>query len=115
MRQRCLAEATGTFCLVFAGTGAVVIDSVSGGAITAYCRNLRLQDADALGGLARWAILTFVILIALDEVQVGGDIVRQTFLIVLAGLVFALALAFGMGGREWAAEILERLWPRKKP
>jgi aquaporin Z len=34
MRQRCLAEATGTFCLVFAGTGAVVIDTVSGGAVT---------------------------------------------------------------------------------
>jgi aquaporin Z len=34
MRQRCLAEATGTFCMVFAGTGAVVIDNVSGGAVT---------------------------------------------------------------------------------
>lgn len=34
LRQRCLAEATGTFCLVFAGTGAVVIDTVSGGAVT---------------------------------------------------------------------------------
>jgi hypothetical protein len=86
-----------------------------GGAITAYCRNLRLQDAEALGALARWAILTFVVLIALDELQIGGDIVRQTFLIVLAGMVLALALAFGLGGREWAAEILERLWPRKKP
>ena len=34
MRQRCFAEATGTFCMVFAGTGAVVIDHVSGGAVT---------------------------------------------------------------------------------
>jgi aquaporin NIP len=29
-----LAEALGTFCLVFAGTGAIVIDQVSGGAVT---------------------------------------------------------------------------------
>ena len=36
MRQRCLAEATGTFCLVFAGTGAIVIDSVSGGAAVTH-------------------------------------------------------------------------------
>src|SRR4249919_3403908 len=28
------AEALGTFCLVFAGTGAIVINDVSGGAIT---------------------------------------------------------------------------------
>lgn len=85
-----------------------------GGAITAYFRNVHLQDADLMGNLARWAILAFVVLIALDQVNVGGDIVRQTFLIILAGVVLALALAFGLGGREWAAEFLERWWPRRK-
>ena len=85
-----------------------------GHSISAYLRNIHIQDAELLGNLARYAILTFVVLIALDQVNVGGDIVRQTFLIVLAGLVFALALAFGLGGREWAAELLERWWPRKK-
>lgn len=83
-------------------------------AITAYCRNVHIQDADLLGRLAQYAILTFVVLIALDQVNIGGDIVRQTFLIVLAGLVFALALAFGLGGKEWAAEMLERWWPRRR-
>lgn len=71
-------------------------------------------DAELIGRLAQYAILTFVVLIALDQVDVGGDIIRQTFLIVLAGVVFALALAFGLGGKEWAAEILERFWPRKR-
>ena len=83
-------------------------------AITAYCRNIHMQDADLLGRLAQYAILTFVVLIALDQVNVGGDIVRQSFLILLAGLVFALALAFGLGGKDWAAELLERWWPRRK-
>ena len=32
--RRMIAEAVGTFCLVFAGTGAVVIDSVTGGGVT---------------------------------------------------------------------------------
>jgi hypothetical protein len=85
-----------------------------GNAITAYCRNVHLQDAEVLGRLAQYAIVTFVVLIALDQVNIGGDIVRQSFLIVLAGLVFALALAFGLGGRDWAAEMLERWWPRRK-
>lgn len=84
-------------------------------AVGAYGRNIGLQDADLLGRIARYAILVFVILIALDQVGIGGDIVRQSFLIVLAGLVFALALAFGLGGRHWAADLLERWWPRKKP
>jgi flagellar biosynthesis protein FliQ len=85
-----------------------------GNAVTAYCRNVHLQDSDILGRLAQYAIVAFVVLIALDQVNVGGDIVRQTFLIVLAGVVFALALAFGLGGKEWAAEMLERWWPRRK-
>ena len=85
-----------------------------GNAVVAYCRNVHLQDADVLGRIAQYAILAFVVLIALDQVNVGGEIVRQTFLIVLAGIVFALALAFGLGGREWAAEMLERWWPRRR-
>ena len=85
-----------------------------GNAVTAYCRNVHIQDADILGRLAQYAIIAFVVLIALDQVNVGGDIVRQTFLIVLAGVVFALALAFGLGGKDWAAEMLERWWPRRK-
>jgi hypothetical protein len=32
----------------------------------------------------------------------------------LGGLVLALALAFGLGGREWAASMLERWWPQRK-
>jgi len=85
-----------------------------GNAITAYCRNVHIQDAELLGRLAQYAIVTFVVLIALDQVNIGGDIVRQSFLIVLAGLVLALALAFGLGGKDWAAGILERWWPRRK-
>lgn len=34
MRQRLIAEALGTFTLVFAGTGAIVVNQVSGGAVT---------------------------------------------------------------------------------
>jgi hypothetical protein len=87
---------------------------VIGNAVSAYGRNIHLQDADLLGSIARYAIVTFVVLIALDQVNVGGDIVRQTFLVILTGVVFALALAFGLAGKDWAAELLERWWPRKR-
>jgi len=85
-----------------------------GHAVTAYCKKVHLQDSELLGRICQYAILVFVILIALDQVNVGGEIVRQTFLIVLAGVVLALALAFGLGGKEWAAEMLERWWPRRR-
>lgn len=34
MLHRCVAEAIGTFCLVFAGTGAIISNQVSNGAVT---------------------------------------------------------------------------------
>ena len=83
-----------------------------GNAVVTYGRNVGIQDADFLGRLAQYAIVAFVVLIALDQINVGGDIVRQTFLIVLTGVVLALALAFGLGGKDWAAALLERWWPK---
>jgi hypothetical protein len=82
-----------------------------GNAVISYCRSAGVRDGDALGRLARYAILAFVLIIALDQLDIGGAIVRQAFLIVLGGLVFAIALAFGLGGREWAAARLEQWWP----
>jgi hypothetical protein len=81
------------------------------GVVVAYCQGAGIRDAQALGRLARYAIMAFVIMIALEHLEIGGVIVRQTFLIILAGVMLALALAFGLGGRAWAAAHLERWWP----
>ena len=85
-----------------------------GSAVTTYCLDARIPDADLLGKLAQYLIMAFVIMIALSQVEVGGDIVQRTFLVILAGIVLALALAFGLGGKEWAASLLERWWPRHR-
>jgi hypothetical protein len=83
-----------------------------GGAVHTYCMDAQIPDADLLGGIARSLIVIFVVMIALSQVEIGGDIVQRTFLIILGGLMLALALAFGLGGKEWAAAMLERWWPR---
>ncbi|HEY5638179.1 MAG TPA: hypothetical protein VIS77_14920 [Burkholderiales bacterium] len=98
--------------IVIVAFGAYFARVVSGTVVT-YCRTVGMQDAEMLGRIAQYAILVFVALIALDQVEVGGEIVRQSFLILFAGLVFALALAFGLGGREHAADLLDRWLPRK--
>jgi len=85
-----------------------------GEAVQTYCSDAQIPDSDILGKLARYLIMTFVVMIALSQIEVGGDIVQRTFLIILAGFVLALALAFGLGGKEWAAAMLERWWPSRK-
>lgn len=84
-----------------------------GATILTYCKNAGVRDGELLGRLAQYTVLAFVVLISLDHLGVGGDIIRQTFLIVLGGVVLALALAFGIGGQRWAAQLLERWWPRR--
>ena len=84
-----------------------------GDTVITYCRNVKMQDALLLGKLAQYAVLAFVVLIALDQIKVGGDIIRASFLILLGGVVFAIALAFGLGGKDWAAERIEEWWPRR--
>jgi len=83
--------------------------------VNAYLRNVGISDADLLGHIAQYAIVGFVLLIAIDQLDFGGRLVQTTFLIVLGGIVFALALAFGLGGRERAAALLERWFPRQPP
>lgn len=85
-----------------------------GGAVHSHCVDAQIPDADMLGRIARYLIMAFVVMIALSQVEIGGDIVQRTFLILLAGLVLAFALAFGLGGKEWAAAMLERWWPRHR-
>src|SRR6185369_3256909 len=82
------------------------------GSVTIYGRNVGFDEAPLLGRLARYAVLLFVVLIALEQLGIAGDIIRESFLIILAGVVLALALAFGLGGRQWAANLLERWWPQ---
>ena len=85
-----------------------------GNAVQTYCMDAQIPDGDVLGRISRYLIMTFVVMIALSHVEIGGDIVQRTFLIILAGFVLALALAFGLGGRNWAASLLQRWWPQAR-
>ncbi|HEU4460349.1 MAG TPA: hypothetical protein VFR90_14610 [Methylibium sp.] len=79
--------------------------------VQTYAQGLKLGEAEMLGRLARYGVLVVVLVLAVDQLDIGGALLRQSFLIVLGGLVFAVALAFGLGGREWAAARLESWWP----
>ena len=85
-----------------------------GDAVHTYCTDAQIPDADVLARIVRYVIMTLVVMIALSQVEIGGDIVQRTFLIILAGLMLALALAFGLGGKDWAAALLERWWPQQR-
>lgn len=80
-------------------------------ALTTYLHNVGVGEALLVGRLALYAIMIFVIMIALDQLGLG-DMIRQTFLILVAAIALGLALAFGIGGQKRAAELIER-WTRQ--
>ena len=81
-----------------------------GAALATYLRNIGAREAGLMGRLALYAIMAFVIMIALDQIGLG-DIIRETFLVIVGAVALGLALAFGLGGQKRAGEIIER-WSR---
>lgn len=79
-----------------------------GETVVTYCRNVGISDADLMGRLTRYAIMAFVIIIALGQIRIGEALLSTAFLILFGAICLALALAFGLGGQKWAAGALER-------
>jgi len=64
-----------------------------------------VSNAKMLGKVAKAAVVVFSVLIALVQLGIAPSLIQ----ILTAGIVFALALAFGLGGRERAAEIVSKM------
>lgn len=54
------------------------------------------------GELVKYIIYILVIFMSLDQLKFASTIVTTTFLFIIGGLSIAFALAFGLGGREFA-------------
>jgi small-conductance mechanosensitive channel len=62
------------------------------------------SQSKILAQTARIAIIALVSAIALDQIGVGPDIVRLAFGLLLGAVAVAIAIAFGLGGRDAAGE-----------
>lgn len=72
----------------------------------------RGEHSEALALTVRIAVLVFTGAIALSNMEIGSDIVRTAFALLLGAICVATALAFGLGGREFAAKKLEE-WNKR--
>jgi hypothetical protein len=69
--------------------------------------NAQLAFAPFIAGAVRWLVLIFAGAAVLTQLGIAREMVLLTFGIAFGGSVLALALAFGLGGKELAREILE--------
>ena len=61
-----------------------------------------------VGAVAPAVIMTIAFFMILEQLQIAPEIVRIAFTAIMFALALGLALAFGLGGRELAADLLRQ-------
>jgi hypothetical protein len=92
--------------ILFLGTlaAAVVADIVRGASASAGSRNPNL-----FANLARYAIIAFVAIVALEQLGIATALLNILFTAVIGAAALAAAIAFGLGGQETARKYLGRM------
>jgi hypothetical protein len=88
---------------------AMFLASFVSGIVRIAAGNANLPKPDLLAGISRWAIIIFAVTISLAQLGIAPLLVTATFNIILGGACLALALAFGLGGKDAAQRYLDEL------
>ena len=96
--------------LVIAGLAANALHGLVRGAAS----EAGLSNPDLLATIARGAVWVFGIVVAVDQLNIATALVNTLFTGFVAALALALGLAFGLGGRDTAAEIVRGWYTRSR-
>jgi flagellar biosynthesis protein FliQ len=91
--------------VLFLGTLAatVVADLVKGATAST-----NIGNPNIFANIARWAIIGFAALIALEQLKIAPDLLNELFGGLVAAVALATGLAFGLGGQDTARKWLAR-------
>lgn len=98
---------------VVAGAAILLVGTLVAGFLSKLVRHsvqaAGLNSADLLGSVTQWAVMIFTILATLDQLKVAQAFVQTLFTGVIAMLAIAGGLAFGLGGRDHASKVLDKV------
>jgi len=77
--------------------------------VFAYLNNIGVQGALTISTIAEYGVIIFVVFVALEQLAIGTTLLTAAFQIGFGAIGLAFALAFGLGGREWAAGVIKKL------
>ena len=89
--------------LVIAGLIATALSRIVRGATT----EAGLGNPNLLAMLASWAVWAFGFMVALDQIGIASTLVNTLFMGFVGALALAFGLAFGLGGRDTASQIVQ--------
>jgi hypothetical protein len=89
---------------------ALVIGGLAASALSRLVRGATaeagLGNPDLLASIARIAVWAFAIVVAVNQLGIATTLINTLFMAVVGAVAVALGLAFGLGGRETAAQIV---------
>lgn len=88
---------------------AVLLANVSHRIVKASVSAAGLASADFLATLTRWAIFVFAFLAALIQLGIAPALINTLITGLIAMLAIAGGLAFGLGGKEYASQLIEKV------
>ena len=88
--------------------GLMVITFLSG-FVRTVTRNAGSSYANLWFRLTRWVGVILVLALAFEQAEIRGSILAAVILIMVAAFAFGMALAFGLGCKEMARQVMEKL------
>ena len=82
--------------------------------VFAWLHSIKFEHALAVSTSAEYGIQILAIFIALEQLGIGMQLIYALFVIVFGAVFLALAIAFGLGGKEWAAKVIDNLQKNKR-
>lgn len=77
--------------------------------VFAWLHGIEFEGALIASTSAEYIIQIFALFVALEQLGVGTQLLIALFVIIFGSVFLALAIAFGLGGREWAAGVISNL------
>ncbi|MBM3908627.1 MAG: hypothetical protein FJ363_11215 [Gemmatimonadetes bacterium] len=90
----------------------IVLGDFVGGLISAS--TISLHGGPTLARVGKGGVVLLAVFMSLQELGVATEIVTTAFAIIFGAIALALALSFGLGNRELAAEITREWYERYK-
>lgn len=94
--------------LVIGGLAARALSNV----VRGMAREADLTNAHFLSKVASMVVWAFAVVVAVHQLGIATELVNALFIAIVGALALSLGLAFGLGGKDAAAELL-RDWQNK--
>ncbi|MGI8871066.1 MAG: mechanosensitive ion channel family protein [Candidatus Limnocylindria bacterium] len=91
--------------------GALIAQFVAG-IVRGATAEMGFTSPDLMGAIARYGIIVFAVIAAVNQLGIAATVVNILFIGAVAAVAGAAALAFGLGGRDVAAEITRGWYTR---